>query len=333
MNDHVRAPGDRTTVMIVSVNPTARDPNGRRQVLALVSIIVASTLVILVGVPMTPRLLLSDGTGPPPVHNSVVAVGNLACGTGSPAPEAGCGDQDVVRTVDTLDPGLVLPLGDVALPADDGVARDASARVWRRLAERIRPVLGRQTPAATSIETMDSSAQRLGYYSYDYAGWHLIALNSDCPSVGGCGPGSPQERWLAEDLRRSRAVCTLAYWNKPRFVSVRQGGDPAYDAFWKDLYAGQAEIVLNAGPGGYERFARQSPAAALDVRRGLRQFVVGPASVGAGSFTRPPLPRSVVRNDEVPGVLQLLLEPNGYRWQFVSVLGKRFRDTGTGKCH
>jgi len=40
-----------------------------------------------------------------------------------------------------------------------------------------------------------------GYYSFDLAGWHFIALNSSdaCRWVS-CAAGSPQQQWLAADL-------------------------------------------------------------------------------------------------------------------------------------
>ena len=30
-----------------------------------------------------------------------------------------------------------------------------------------------------------------GYYSYDLGQWHMVALNSMCEKVGGCGANSP----------------------------------------------------------------------------------------------------------------------------------------------
>src|SRR4029453_1110548 len=40
----------------------------------------------------------------------------------------------------------------------------------------------------------------LGWYSFDLGGWHVVALNSACGEIGGCGPGSPEEAWLRADL-------------------------------------------------------------------------------------------------------------------------------------
>jgi len=63
---------------------------------------------------------------------------------------------------------------------------------------------------------------------------HLVALNSNCARVGGCGVGSAQELWLKADLAANPAACTLACWHHPGFSSGVHGSDPAYDAFWRD---------------------------------------------------------------------------------------------------
>jgi hypothetical protein len=313
----------------------ASTPNrGRAEMLLLwASVLVVAAIVWLLGIRVLPMLLLMGHPGPGPVQSSIVAVGNLRCDAWAQTAPTTCSDRDIARLVDALDPALVLPLGDTALPAARSLPADETARVWHRLRPRIHAVKGDRDGTVPASDFEDATPPSPGYYSYDYAGWHFIALNGNCAEVGGCGPGSPQERWLASDLRRSRAKCTLAYWHQPRFSSGRQGSDAAYDAFWRNLYEGGAELVLNGHVPSYERFARQSPDAALDVRRGLRQFVVGTGSVDPTAFKGRPLPRSVVRNAEVPGVLQLVLRPQSYRWQFVPVFGQRFKDTGIGTCH
>jgi len=54
-----------------------------------------------------------------------------------------------------------------------------------------------------------------GYYSYDLGDWHIIALNTNCGKIGGCGPGSRVHEWLADDLKNNPNHCTLAYWSSP----------------------------------------------------------------------------------------------------------------------
>ena len=120
-----------------------------------------------------------------------------------------------------------------------------------------------------------------GWYSYDLGGWHIVVLNAECEYVGGCGPGSPQDRWLVADLAAHPATCTLAYWHQPRFSSGAPGQatDVAYQWFWEDLYAFHADVVLNGHAHDYERFAPQTPSGKASPT-GIREFVVGTGGAG-----------------------------------------------------
>lgn len=171
-----------------------------------------------------------------------------------------------------------------------------------------------------------------GYYSYEIGGWHLIALNSNCGEVGGCDTGSAQERWLRADLAAHPAACTLAYWHHPRFSSGPHGSDAAYDAFWRDLTAAGADLVLNGHDHNYERFAPQDAAGQADPSNGIREFVVG-----TGGKDHYPLvklkPNSEARNATTFGVLLLTLHAASYDWQFLPEPGATFADSGSGDCH
>jgi len=334
MTERTRPSVQGRRLTIVSGTPSKRRHHRPVQPGALISIVATATVVILIGIPAMPHLLVMGDRDLPPAQHSVVAVGSLGCGSDPGGQrDQGCPAGDIASVVDALDPALVLAVGDAEMPevGDDGTG---ASTVWQRLAPRLRPVLSDQGRATTALDLPALVSSRgPDHYSYDYLGWHVIALNGDCADAGGCGPGSPQVRWLADDLRRSKAKCTMAYWNRPRFSSARPGSDPTYDAFWQNLYAAGAELVVNTHTDGYERFARQAPNGDLDLQRGLREFVVSSGPAKATSFTGQPSPRSVVRNGRVPGVLQLTLEPTSYRWQFVPIFGQRFRDVGTGVCH
>jgi hypothetical protein len=334
MKEQTRSGAYGRRLKVASTMPSKGPHRRPVQPRALIGIAAAAALVIVAGVPKMPELLVPGEGDLPPARQNVVAVGSLWCGKDSGGDaDRDCLAGDIASVVDALDPGLVLAVGDMELPAANDRGTKAS-RVWQRLAPRLRPVLSDQGRAMAALDVPPlSSSSYSDYYSYDYLGWHVIALNGDCADVGGCGPGSPQVRWLADDLRRSRAKCTMAYWNRPRFSSAGQGGDPSYDAFWQHLYAAGAELVVNTDAEGYERFARQAPNGDLDLQLGLREFVIGKGPAKVTSFAGQPLPRSVVRNGRVPGVLQLTLDSNAYRWQFVPIFGQRFRDAGTGACH
>lgn len=172
-----------------------------------------------------------------------------------------------------------------------------------------------------------------GYYSYDLGLWHIIALNSNCSKVGGCGPGSPQEQWLRADLTAHPATCTLAYWHHPRFSSGHHGSEVVFEAFWQALYEHDADVVLAGHDHVYERFAPQKPNSEPDPVRGLRQFVVGTGGDRLRKFAGPAIANSEVRNDNTFGVLKLTLYPASYGWQFIPVAGRNFTDSGTARCH
>jgi hypothetical protein len=177
-----------------------------------------------------------------------------------------------------------------------------------------------------------AGAAGTGYYSFDVGSWHMIALNSNCSAIGGCGAGSPEERWLVADLASHRSRCTLAYWHHPRFSSGSAGDDAEVASFWQDLIAGGADVVLNGHAHGYERFAPQSADQASDPTGGLREFVVGTGGEDFQPFTTSKQ-LTEARNNRTFGVLFLTLHPRGYDWRFAPVAGSSFTDSGSASCH
>jgi acid phosphatase type 7 len=246
------------------------------------------------------------------------------------------GDEATARLLDAQ-PGTVLLLGDIAYPSgrpQDFACYHAS---WGRFKARTRP-----SPGNHEYLTRDASgyfdyfgaaagARGKGYYSFDEGAWHLIAVNSNCSRVGGCGPRSPQEQWLRADLAATSKRCTLAFWHHPLFSSGRHGAHASMRPIWQALYDAGAELVLVGHDHFYERFAPQTPAGTADSARGIRQFMVG---TGGKNHTRvrTPVRNSEVRNDDTFGVLKLRLSPGGYRWQFLPEAGKTFSDAGAGSC-
>jgi hypothetical protein len=172
-----------------------------------------------------------------------------------------------------------------------------------------------------------------GYYDATLGSWHVIVLNSNCEEVGGCGAGSPQERWLRSVLAASPAECTVALWHHPSFTSATvHRAFPTYQPFWQALYDYGADVVLVASDHVYERFGFQNPIGDADTVFGLRQFTVGTGGRSHQSF-KTVLPNSEVRNGGTYGVLKLTLHPDSYDWQFVPEAGKTFTDQGTSACH
>jgi 3',5'-cyclic AMP phosphodiesterase CpdA len=170
-----------------------------------------------------------------------------------------------------------------------------------------------------------------GWYSYELGAWHVVVLNSNCASVGGCNAGSTQERWLRADLAAHPARCTLAAWHHPRFSGGNHGDDPQYTAFWRALEDAGAELVINGHDHDYERFAPRRGDGARDDARGLREFVVGTGGTRLLPIERV-APDSEARNASAHGVLQLTLHPDGYDWRFVPIAGAAYTDSGRGAC-
>ena len=138
----------------------------------------------------------------------MIAVGDIAeCGSRGDDATAAI----TARLLKATPRARVLTLGDHAYP--DGSARafrQCYHPSWGRFTSRVRPVPGNhdyQTRDAAGYFAYFGKAagpRGKGYYSFDLGAWHLVALNSNCDEVGGCGPKSPQGRWLAADLAAHR---------------------------------------------------------------------------------------------------------------------------------
>jgi hypothetical protein len=137
---------------------------------------------------------------PPPV---LVGAGDIA----------DCGYEEDEATAKLLDniAGTVFTLGDNVY--QDGTAKqfsDCYGPTWGRHKARTRPAAGNHdyhtSGAAAYFNYFGAAAGQpgKGYYSYDLADWHIIVLNSECSSVGGCQRDSIQGQWLQADLAANR---------------------------------------------------------------------------------------------------------------------------------
>lgn len=287
---------------------------------------------------------------PPPGDPVIAAAGDIACDPGDIDFKGGagtatrCRQQHVSDLLVGRDLSAVLPLGDVQY--EDGQLakfQQSYDPSWGRFKAITRPAAGNHeygTAGASGyfdyfngIGTAGGPAgpRGEGYYSYDLQNWHLIALNSNCSAVGGCGPDSAQEQWLRADLAAHPSSCTLAYWHHPRFTSASRGGNTAVGALWDALYEAGADVVLNGHEHGYERFARQTPQGLPDRERGIREFVVGTGGKDLTGFAAV-APNSGLRQATAFGVLELTLGADGYDWRFVAEPGNGFSDSGSDGC-
>jgi hypothetical protein len=262
----------------------------------------------------------------------VVAAGDIA------SCEEESGHEATARLLDDTG-GTVLTLGDNAY--EDGTPEEFAGCYdpsWGRHKDRTKPSPGNhdyETAGAGGYFGYFGNAAGdpgKGYYSYDVGDWHLISLNSNCEDADVCSPGSPQVRWLQNDLKRNRASCTLAYWHHPYFSSGEEhGSTPEVRPLWEALYDAGADVVLSGHEHNYERFGPQDADGQADPGGGIRQFVVGTGGAGHYDISTP-LPNSEVTNDDTFGVLKLTLRPDGYDWRFVPVAGETLTDSGSAGC-
>jgi hypothetical protein len=255
---------------------------------------------------------------------------------------AGCGfgaDHGTAKLLGKTQ-GTVITIGDNVYP--DGTSaqfRRCYGRTWGKYKNRTKPTLGNHdygTPGAKPyFDYFGKAAGKpgKGYYSYDRGSWHIVALNSQCEQVGGCGAASRQGRWLRKDLAKHQVKCTLAYFHHPLFAAGRGYDSPEkVKRFWHILNKRGADVILSAHAHRYERYAPQTPGGKRS-DRGIREFIVGTGGAPGGTQYGPDDPHLQSKNLRTPGVLKLRLGSGTYHWRFIPVAGRNFTDSGQDQCH
>jgi hypothetical protein len=322
-------------------NPTAtvlRAPSGARAIVVTLFVPKSGAASGETGELVYYREIEPRPANPDPV---VVAAGDVACAISAKPPRPrDCEQERTARVVERIGPRAVLALGDQqyergTLPQ----FLDSYDASWGRFRAITYPVAGNhEYNSAGAKGYFDyfgpvAGDRRQGWYSFDLGAWHLIALNSECDQVGGCGLGSPQQRWLAADLTAHHSHCTLAFWHTPLFSSGTHGSNPQVAPLWTTLYRAGADLVLTGHDHDYERFGPQDDAGRGEPQRGIRQFVVGTGGKSERIFGRPLAPNSEVRHADTHGVLRLELHPASYSWTFEAATGMGSTDSGSSRCH
>ena len=335
------------SVRIMIMSPNNSFAPGHKAIRAILALIV---LVGLIGFAAPSDITSALAAGDP----VVAAAGDIACDPSSSSFNSGNGSSSSCRQKYTSDllvnAGLsaVLLLGDNQYYCGGYQAFLQSYDLsWGRVKSITRPAVGNHeylTSGGTGCTSANQGAagyfnyfgaaageRSKGYYSYDIGTWHLIALNSNCSSAGGCSASSPQGQWLEADLAAHSNFCTLAYWHIPLFSS---GGRASSNSkpFWQALYNHNADLILSAHDHIYERFAPQTPTGTVDPVRGIREFIVGSGGANHTSLVQIAA-NSELRDASTFGVLKLTLHPTSYDWRFVPEAGKSFTDSGTVACH
>ncbi|MDE3011432.1 MAG: metallophosphoesterase [Pseudomonadota bacterium] len=231
-------------------------------------------------------------------------------------------------------PGLVLAAGDLAYP--DGQPADFADcfdPAWGMVRARLLPAPGNHeyhTKEASGYFRyfgQQAGTPGAGWYSVDFAGWHIIALNSNLP----LDAASVQIDWLRRDLAARPRGCLLAFWHHPRFSSGEHGDNAFIEPAWRMLTAAGADIVVNGHDHEYERFAPQDADGHAGAA-GIREFVVGTGGAGLTRFAQVRA-NSEVRNGNTYGILEINLGASSYDWRFLGTDRAEFEDRGSGQCH
>jgi chitodextrinase len=337
----------------VEANRLVRHAGRRSQLRILATAVILSLCFAAASpaaIPGSLRLAPVAGAGDP----VIAAAGDVACDPSNSSFNGGNGSSSSCRMRYTSD--LIVNgnyAGVIALGDNQYYCGGYSAYVqsydlsWGRVKSITHPSVGNHeylTSGGTGCDSTNTGAagyfkyfgaaagqQGQGYYSLDIGAWHLVALNSNCSSAGGCGTGSPQYNWLQADLAAHTTACTLAYWHIPLYSS---GGRASSNmrTLWQVLYDNNADLVLEGHDHTYERFAPQNATAGLDTARGLRSFIVGTGGANHTSFTTVAA-NSEVRDASTFGILAVTLHPTSYDWQFIPEAGKTFTDSGSTSCH
>lgn len=273
----------------------------------------------------------------------IVAAGDIVCGNNTPGGTA-CKHAQTAALIGTINPNAVLLLGDNQY--EDGTLAEYNALygpTWGQYKSITYPSVGNheyQTANASgyfdyfngvNVQSGRAGDRSKGYYSFDLGAWHLVALNSNCGNIGGCGVGSAQEVWLKADLAAHPNACTVAYWHHPRFSSGQHSNDASTQALWDALYKAKADLILTGHDHNYERFAPMTATGVLDNTNGIRSFVVGTGGKERRSLGSTKA-NSLVRSNNSFGVLKVTLHPTSYDWQFVSIAGNTLNDAGSSTC-
>jgi hypothetical protein len=266
---------------------------------------------------------------------TLVAAGDIAC---DPAHNISqphdCDQAATADEIGRLNPTAVLTLGDNQYEDNTLAAYQAVfGPTWGKYLSIIHPTIGNHeylTPGASGYFTYFNGVAP--YYSFDLGAWHIVSLDSECHFVGGCGPGSPQEKWLLADLAAHPSMCTLVAWHEPRWSSGEHGDATQMTTIWADLVKANVDVVLTGHNHDYERFVPLNAQGRPDPK-GTTEFVVGTGGKNHYGFAEKPLAGEVVRNDQSFGVILLTLNPTSYSWQFEPAPTYTFTDSGSAACH
>jgi hypothetical protein len=308
---------DATTTLIVHARTEGGLVSGVRVPVTVANGLSASAR------PAVEPFVVRTGTAPTPGHRfRMAAVGDGVDGSSREALVAG--------QIASWSPNLLAYLGDVyqhgsPFEFDNWYTRPDGYGQFRAITN---PVVGNheyQTPGAAGYFEYWGGVPH--YYSYDVAGWHVVALDTNS-RFGRLRPGDAQYEWLAADLGANRSHCTMVYMHHPRYSVAAHEGRAQLGRVWSLLAARRVTLAVAGHSHAYERWTPLNGAGSPDAR-GVTQLIAGSGGreVKPAAFTD----RRLVTAMPVSGALRLDLGDNDAQFAFVDT-GGAVLDSGTIGC-
>jgi chitodextrinase len=171
------------------------------------------------------------------------------------------------------------------------------------------------------------------YYSYNAAGWHFIALNSNCGLTRDCAVGQAQYNWLQNDLNTHNNACTIAYFHHPVFNVGPEGYATSMNDMWALMASKGVDIVLTGHDHDYQRWLPLNGSGQQSAS-GMTEFVAGTGGHGIQNFITTDN-RMAVGFDTSPfsfGALRFQLNQDGASYQYINYQGLVL-DSGAIPCN
>ena len=270
-------------------------------------------------------------------HQATLAVaGDIACDPTSTPSGTACQDVATAALVVAASPDKVLAIGD--LQYSNGTLAAFMSEYdpsWGAFKASTLPVPGNHeynTANATGYYDYwgtQAGDRAQGWYATRIGNWLILALNSNCSSVGGCERTSAQGLWLENQLAASDAPCQLAYWHHPRFSSGMHGDNFEVQPLWEILQEHQGDLVLAGHDHDYEAFEPMLADGTIGAE-GIHSYVIGTGGVDLRDFATTKS-GSVTRVKKF-GIGVIGLYENGWTEEFRATDGTTSSDGLTHEC-
>lgn len=160
----------------------------------------------------------------------------------------------------------------------------------------------------------NSGSAGQSFYKERYGAWDIFALNSELIFQSNA-LWQQQLSWFRAELANQPSECSLVYFHRPRFASGTEAARQMHDIWVESRKAG-IDLIVNGHAHYYEEFSPQDENAKADPH-GPRQIIAGTG----GTPLRYPAGRAAnsARLISAHGLLKLVLRPDGYNWEFLSV--------------